>query len=186
MEPQQLDLFSPPPPTPALKQEQLVMDADALLKWKSQITAYQQRVRESLAPQQTALFNLTPVHCDPERIDPFTLKLVPMSFYRMPADSPGESCLYFVRDTTAEIVLYIGETCRSNKRWKGVHDCKRYVEKYLELHYRYKMTATVNMSFWWDAPIKTRPRQQLELALIQKWRSPFNKEMWEKYGQPFG
>jgi hypothetical protein len=41
-------------------------------------------------------------------------------------------------------------------------------------------------AFWWDVPAETRPRQQLELALIQKWRSPFNKENWDRWGQPFG
>ena len=47
------------------------MDADALIKWKSRIFDYQQRVRETKPPQQTALFELTPTHCDPDAIDPF-------------------------------------------------------------------------------------------------------------------
>ncbi|MHC5828058.1 MAG: hypothetical protein ACYT04_72255, partial [Nostoc sp.] len=40
----------------------LVMSADALLKWKSQILNYQQKVRENKPPQQTALFDLTLKH----------------------------------------------------------------------------------------------------------------------------
>ena len=79
-----------------------------------------------------------------------------------------------------------GETCKSNKRWKGTHDCKRYVEKYIDLHYRYELNTAVNICFWWDAPVETRPRQNLELALIQKWKPPFNKENWQHWGQPFG
>ena len=162
------------------------MDAQALARWKSQIYDYQQRVRESQPAQQTTLFEVVSTHCDPDRIHPLSLHLRPMSFYRLPADSPGEACIYFVIDSAAQLLLYVGETCRSNKRWKGTHDCKRYIEKYQDLHYQHKLSCAVNMAFWWDAPVDTRPRQQLELALIQKWRSPFNKENWERWGQPFG
>jgi hypothetical protein len=53
-----------------LERETLVMDCDALLRWKQQIFNYQHRVRESSPPQQATLFDLAPVHCDPEKIDP--------------------------------------------------------------------------------------------------------------------
>ncbi|OYE01427.1 hypothetical protein [Nostoc sp. 'Peltigera membranacea cyanobiont' 232] len=53
MEPNQLDLFSDLPLTPALLTEGLVMSQEALLKWKAQIFDYQQKVRESKPPQQT-------------------------------------------------------------------------------------------------------------------------------------
>jgi hypothetical protein len=109
-----------------------------------------------------------------------------MSFYRLPADSSGEACIYLVIDSAVGLLLYVGETCRSNKRWKGTHDCKRYIENYQDLHYQHKLSCAVNMAFWWDAPAQTRARQQLELSLIQKWRSPFNKENWVLWGQPFG
>ncbi len=38
---------------------------------------------------------------------------------------------------------------------------------------------------WWEAPIATKPRQQLESALIAKWKSPFNKQNWDVWGTPF-
>ncbi|MBR8839499.1 MAG: hypothetical protein DSM106950_37235 [Stigonema ocellatum SAG 48.90 = DSM 106950] len=101
----QLDLFSQMPPKPALRQDQLVMDRDALLQWKSQILEYQQRVRESNPPKQTTLFDITPAHCDPDTIDPFTLRLQSMSFYRMPADSPGESAIYFILDNAMPLIF---------------------------------------------------------------------------------
>ncbi|MBN3883914.1 MAG: hypothetical protein HWQ44_13305 [Nostoc sp. JL34] len=119
MEPNQLNLFPDVKPTPAHRAEALVMSADTLLKWKSQILDYQQKVRENKPPQQTALFDLTPKHCEPDQIDPLLLRLVPMSFYRMPVDSSGSAYLYFIIDSAASAVLYVGETCRSNKRWKG-------------------------------------------------------------------
>jgi hypothetical protein len=104
----------------------------------------------------------------------------------MPASCPGDACLYFVVDSAVELILYIGETCRSNKRWKGIHDCKDYIKSYQSLHYQYGLKTAVNIAFWWDTPVQTRPRQQLEQALIQKWKSPFNKENWQRWGQPFG
>ncbi|MBD1836634.1 GIY-YIG nuclease family protein [Coleofasciculus sp. FACHB-501] len=187
LEPNQLDLFNSAQLTSRKRRpDVLLMSADALVRWKAQIAAHQQCARESKPGKQVALFDLAPVHCDPDAIDPFSLRLCPTSFYRLPVDSPGEACIYFVLDNATGLVLYIGETCRSNKRWKGVHDCKRYIEKYQDLHYRHGLQTAVNMAFWWDAPALTKPRQQLESELIAKWKSPFNKENWERWGQPFG
>ncbi|MBN3872266.1 hypothetical protein [Nostoc sp. JL33] len=99
LEPNQLNLFSNLTVTPARKAETLVMNLEALLKCKSQILDYQQKVRERQPPQQTTLFNLTPKQCDPDQIDPMRLRLVPMSFYRMPVDRSGSACLYFIIDS---------------------------------------------------------------------------------------
>jgi hypothetical protein len=110
------------------------MDADALAEWKIKISAHQQRAKEN-QPVQGTLFNVTKAHVDPDKIDPFKLRPCPMSFYRSPVDSPGEACIYFVVDSAAGLVLYIGETCRSNKRWQGTHDCKKYLDNYQSLHY---------------------------------------------------
>ncbi|MBN3908287.1 MAG: GIY-YIG nuclease family protein [Nostoc sp. NMS1] len=186
MEPNQLNLFSDLTVTPARRAKTLLMSLEALLKWKSQIFEYQHYVRENKPSQQTALFDLTPKHCDPDQIDPLLLRLVPMSFYRMPVDSPGSTCLYFIIDSAASVILYVGETCHSNKRWQGIHACKNYIASYQDLHYHYGLKTAVNAAFWWDAPVDRRTRQELELNLILKWRSPFNKENWERWGQPFG
>ncbi|MEP0858854.1 GIY-YIG nuclease family protein [Trichocoleus sp. DQ-U1] len=193
MEPNQLELFSAaqPPSTRKNRPDMLLMDADALVRWKGQIAAHQQRARDSKPAQQVTLLDFAeldfaPAHCEPDRIDPFSLRLCPTLFYRLPVDGAGEACIYFVLDNAAGLILYIGETCHSSKRWKGTHDCKRYIEKYQDLHYQYGLKTAVTMAFWWDAPAKAQPRQQLEQALIQKWKSPFNKENWQRWGQPFG
>lgn len=185
---QQLDLFSPTLVSSSVVQQEpvLLMDEKTLKKWKSKIAIYQQRVRTKEPVKQNTLFSVTQSHVDPDVIDPFTLPVSPLSFYRLPTETAGQSCLYFIVDHQNDLLLYVGETCKSNQRWRGVHDCKRYIEKYLDLHYRYQLKTAVNISFWWDAPTKTRSRQQLELALIQKWKSPFNKENWRQWGQPFG
>ncbi|WP_223270059.1 MULTISPECIES: hypothetical protein [Nostoc cyanobionts] len=73
MEPNQLNLFPDVKPTPAHRAEALLMSADALLKWKSQILDYQQKLRENKPPEQVTLFDIAPKHCDPDAIDPFTL-----------------------------------------------------------------------------------------------------------------
>jgi hypothetical protein len=91
---EQLNLFPDNTPKRTVRPEILVMDADALVRWKFQIFDYQQRVRTSQPPQQTLLFDLTP------------------------ADR--------------------------------------------------------------------KARLDLELSLISRWKPPFNKENWERWGQPFG
>ncbi|MBD2730789.1 GIY-YIG nuclease family protein [Nostoc sp. FACHB-892] len=185
LEPDQLNLFPSVTPTPARRSEPLVMSLKALLRWKSQLFDYQQIARESQPPQQTALFDLQRTHCDPDAIDPFSLPLQSMAFYRMPTDA-GSAAIYFVSDNAMPLLLYIGETCRSGRRWKGEHGCKQYLDSYHSLHHHYGLQREVSIAFWWDAPVQRKPRQQLELALIQKFQTPFNKENWERWGQPFG
>ncbi|KJH70293.1 hypothetical protein UH38_18850 [Aliterella atlantica CENA595] len=185
MEANQLDLFADIAlPKSACKPESLCMDAEALVRWKTKIAAHQQRTKENQLVQGT-LFDVAKAHIDPDKIDPFNLCIHPMSFYRLPVDSPGAACIYFVLDSAVELILYIGETCRSNKRWQGTHDCKRYLDNYQSLHYQHGLSSAINMAFWWDAPVQTKPRQQLELSLIQKWQPPFNKENWQRWSQPF-
>lgn len=162
------------------------MDADALVRWKSRIFDYQQRVKESKPAQQGKLFDIAPKYYNPDQINPFSLRLNTMQFWRMPVDSPGFPCIYFVIDHTLPILLYVGESCQSNQRWKGVHDCKRYVEKYHNLHYKHGLDRAVSIAFWFDTPSDRTARQDLELSLILRWRSPFNKECWQYWGQPFG
>ncbi len=150
------------------------MDKSALVRWKSQIFNYQQGVKVSQPPQQATLFDLAPAHCDPDQIDPFSLQVRSLSFWQYPTDSPGDACLYFVIDSKVPLLLYVGETCRSNKRWKGEHDCKQYISHYHDLHYKYGLERAVNIAFWWDTPTERKARQDLELSLILRWRSPFN------------
>ncbi|MEH2268269.1 MAG: GIY-YIG nuclease family protein [Nostoc sp.] len=185
LEPNQLNLFPEVKPAPAPRTEALVMSADALLKWKSQILDYQQRVRRNQPPQQATLFDLERAYCDPDVIDPFSLPLQSMAFYRMPTDA-GSAAIYFVIDNAMPLLLYVGETRRSGKRWKGEHGCKQYLDSYHSLHHHYGLQREVSIAFWWDTPTDRRARQELELNLILKWRSPFNKENWERWGQPFG
>ncbi|MBD2176614.1 GIY-YIG nuclease family protein [Pseudanabaena sp. FACHB-1998] len=165
------------------------MGSRSLGEWKQAIAKYQEAVLKAIPTTQTTLFEMPTSHCDPHVISPFSLPIQPAEFYRLPSVDGGDACIYFVIDLVSPaqspVLLYIGETCRSSKRWKGIHDCKRYLTNYRELHITHNQPIQVVMTFWWDAPSSSRPRQQLERSLIEKWRSPFNKENWSFWGTPF-
>lgn len=161
------------------------IDQKTLLNWKNQVFRYQQQVREQ-PPQQETLFELTSTVDDlTDAIDPFSLPRQNIEFWRWKAEDAGVSALYFVIDEDVPLLLYVGETVKSNQRWKGEHDCKRYVASYVSAHRAWNLPVAVNIGFWQNAPQETRPRQQLESALIFKWRSPFNKENWGFWKTPF-
>ncbi len=96
-------------------------------------------------------------------------------------------CIYFIIDNTLPLLLYVGETKQTAKqRWNGVHDAKDYVTNYIELHRKYKLEVRVCSAFWYDTPSDRKSRLKLESELINRWQSPFNKENWQRWGQPFG
>ncbi len=165
------------------------MGLSFLQVWKQAIAKYQSHITRAIPATQISLFDLPSSHCDPDVINPFNLPIHPVEFYRLPSTDDGDSCIYFVIDLISSfqepVLLYIGETCQSNKRWKGAHDCKRYLLNYQELHITHKSPTQVVMTFWWESPRLVQPRQQLERTLIKKWRSPFNKENWNFWGTPF-
>ncbi len=110
-------------------------------------------------------------------------------------DNIDTGCIYFVIDPfgirvaarTLPILLYVGETkLTAVKRWKGVHYIKDYSLKYIELHRRYDLEEAIVSAFWHRVPSNKKILRQWEKELIFKWRSPFNRECWQWYGQPFG
>jgi hypothetical protein len=171
------------------------MGEEALQQWKQRIVTFQHHVKTCVPAQQGNLFDgmddgtLTDrvnfEFADPDRINPFALPQKNTEFWRWKAEDMGVAALYFVIDDQAAILLYVGETVKSNQRWKGEHDCKRYLMNYVSAHRSLDLPVRVNIRFWAKAPAQTRPRQRLESALIRKWRSPFNKENWEFWGTPF-
>ncbi|MEX0272507.1 GIY-YIG nuclease family protein [Leptolyngbyaceae cyanobacterium UHCC 1019] len=165
--------------------EPLQIGVAALQSWKQRVFQHQQQVTVN-ASAQGSLFTLPPTVADlAESIDLFKLPRQNTEFWRWKADSEGVSSLYFVVDYELPILLYVGETVKSGLRWKGEHDCKRYILNYISAHRPHHLSVTVNISFWENAPTHTRDRQKLESALIHKWRSPFNKENWKYWNTPF-
>lgn len=153
--------------------------------WKGRVADYQQRLRSGRGESQGSLFDqVTPV-AGVDTIDPFSLPPQNAEFWREHPQEAGVPALYFVVDHRVPLLLYVGETVKSNQRWRGVHDCKGYILNYVEAHRQHQLAVTVNIGFWPHADQDRRSRQALESALIRHWRSPFNKENWNLWHTPF-
>ncbi|EAZ88297.1 GIY-YIG nuclease family protein [Crocosphaera chwakensis] len=188
----QLDLFDTQSSSLTPKKENLIMDREALIKWKQRIFKYQESLKNH-QPQQQSLFEMpkTSWHTV-EDIKPFELPIHNCLFWRMPeskhqfADESNKGYLYFIIDNTLPILLYCGETKLTvNKRWSGVHNCKDYIRNYLQLHRIHKLDVGVVSAFWEHIPPDKKVLLEWERQLIIKYRSPFNKESWKYWGQPF-
>ncbi|MGB3312766.1 MAG: GIY-YIG nuclease family protein [Nodosilinea sp.] len=158
--------------------------ADELQGWKQRVAQFQATVRSGPAIAQGSLFDLAEAS-PASTLDPFTLSPQNAEFWRGQFQESGVPALYFVVDHEADLLLYVGETVKSNQRWKGVHDCKRYILSYVAAHRSHSLAVAVNIGFWPHAERDRKARQTLELELIQRWRSPFNKENWATWSTPF-
>uniref|UniRef100_A0A832H6W7 GIY-YIG nuclease family protein n=1 Tax=Oscillatoriales cyanobacterium SpSt-402 TaxID=2282168 RepID=A0A832H6W7_9CYAN len=166
--------------------EPLAISQNALQIWKQRVVQFQQQVTLNPPGEQGSLFGWTPsAEAIAEEVNPFTLPQQNVDFWRWQVEDAGVAAFYFVIDYEMPLLLYVGETVKSNQRWKGEHDCKRYIENYISTHRQCGEESTVGIAFLHWAPTETRPRQQLESALIYKWRSPFNKQNWTFWGTPF-
>lgn len=163
----------------------LDMTTAELTDWKQRVFRFQQTVMQDSTGQQGSLFDPMPTVSLADSVDPFTLPQQTMEFWRQTYSDSGVPAFYFVVDHELPLLLYVGETVKSNQRWKGEHDCKRYVLNYITVHRQHGLAVAVNIGFWPDAPSERQPRQQLERDLIYKWRSPFNKENWRYWNTPF-
>lgn len=166
--------------------EPMPMSQEALQAWKQRVWQFQQQVTIAPTSEQGNLFQSSPSVVEvAETIAPFTLPQQNTQFWRWKAEDTGVAAFYFVIDYELPILLYVGETMKSNQRWKGEHGCKRYIDNYISAHRQSDEAIAVGIAFYHLAPTETRPRQQLESALIYKWRSPFNKQNWTLWGTPF-
>lgn len=162
------------------------MSDRTLQEWKHRIIQFQRQVPVYRSIEQGQLFDTSPRQSvDPDSIDPFALTYQNTDFWRWTESDRGVAAFYFVIDYECDLLLYVGETITSNQRWKGEHDCKRYLMQYRQAHYQHQMSSALGIAFYREAPTETRDRQRLESALIHKWRSPFNKENWAFWNTPF-
>ena len=99
------------------------------------------------------------------------------------------AAVYFVMDhiidSDENIILYIWENISAENRWKGEHDCKKYLSTYSEALQKANLMTSLNIRFWLDVPTNTKERRKLEQKLIQAWLPPFNKETREIWATPF-
>ena len=175
-------------------QPQLSIGPTELQVWKQRIIRFQAELQLTPDSQQGSLFELAPAAAAAQAsaINPFDLRRQNTEFWRWQFDDVGVAAMYFVIDYAATdemagspLLLYVGETVKSNQRWKGVHDCKRYLTNYRQSHFENGLDSELGIAFWPHAPSDRIPRQKLESDLIYRWRSPFNKENWRYWNTPF-
>lgn len=189
------DLFASAGATqaPAGPEPELALSREQLLAWQARLAAHQAPLfapehppgseQGLLFPQQTATALNEPA------LRLLELRSQPLSFWRWPQASHQGAALYIVTDQPERLphplVLYIGETGRADRRWKGDHDCKTYLAHYSEALRRQELDVRLSIRFWLDVPEAIRPRRQLEQNLIQHWQPPFNKETRQRWQAPF-
>ena len=170
---------------------ELQLGLDALQAWQGRVLQYQQQQRKPCHPGQGQLFAIP---CEPAIPtaavpDPLSLPAQHLQFWRWPAPPQRGAALYFVFDHSLgagnDLLLYLGETCQADRRWKGEHDCKAYLASYGEGLVRCGQLPQLSIRFWCDAPSNTRARRLLELEQIQLWQPPFNKECRQRWQTPF-
>ena len=124
-----------------------------------------------------------------QRLDPLALTAQHLQFWRWPETSSAGAAVYFVLDRPPHLegalLLYVGETGRADRRWKGEHDCKHYLAAYGEALQQAGLGSALSIRFWRDAPLEIKPRRALEQALIRHWLPPFNKETRGRWATPF-
>jgi len=125
-----------------------------------------------------------------ERLDPLALQAQSLGFWRWPSAPHLGAAIYLVIDRPADpappLLLYVGETGRADRRWKGDHDCKAYLAAYGEALQWADLPARLSIRFCCDVPVAVQPRRALEQALIRRWLPPFNKEARHRWATPFG
>jgi len=177
-------------PSPAAELE---LSAAQLQGWQQRLAGFQapRFAGDAVAAGQVSLFG--PAGDDPEALaaalHPLQLQPQPLSFWRWPEAPQQGAALYFVIDRPPALdqplLLYVGETGAADRRWKGEHDCKRYLAAYGEALSRTGLAGRPSIRFWLDVPAEVKPRRVLEQALIRRWQPPFNKETRARWATPF-
>jgi len=166
------------------------LDTKIIKEWQKKIIRHQSPIFKSGNKNvtQPSLFESSAEEIE-EIFNPMLLSALPLSFWRSPKSIHKGPAIYFVMDKIINfdesIILYIGETIASEKRWKGEHDCKNYLSIYSETLQKANIRSNLNIRFWLDVPIKTKGRRKLEQKLIQTWLPPFNKETRGIWATPF-
>ena len=173
--------------------DDLPLLAHQLQEWQGLLAAHQQPLfaNQVGSCQQGALFATPPE--DPqgqaERFQPLKLQPQPLSFWRWPVAPQQGAAVYVVTDRPAylpqPLLLYVGETGRADRRWKGEHDCKAYLAAYSEALLKVGLGCQLSIRFWLDVPAAVPARRALEQALIRRWLPPFNKETRSRWATPF-
>ncbi len=164
---------------------------DDIEAWQRRIHTYQKLHFDTTAvtEQQKSIFSSKDLSEDYLYPDFLGLTPLPLNFWQWPKSHHHGPAIYLVMDKltslNSHILLYIGETIAAEKRWKGEHDCKKYLEAYSDACQKAGLTNQLSIRFWKDVPKETKNRRGLEQYLIQNWRPAFNKETRVFWNTPF-
>ena len=170
--------------------QDLLMSSNLIQEWQERVFSHQFKLFNS-KPIQEAQCSLLPQFTNKqiEKFNPLKLTPLPLNFWKWSSPPLRGPAIYVVMDCPKQIdghlVLYIGETIASEKRWKGEHDCKNYISRYCEALQKAGLKSQLSIRFWVDVPQRTKQRRTLEQELIQQWLPPFNKETRALWETPF-
>ena len=166
----------------------LKIKSETLLNWRNKIYSYQSKVLEKSEnnfSQRSIIAHED--YLNHKSINPFSLQPLALSFWRANQHVHDGPAMYFVIDSMldSKIILYIGETSSADKRWKGEHDCKNYLNNYRETLAYNKLSSHQDIRFFLDVPKEVKLRRKLEQKLIWLWLPPFNKETRDRWSTTF-
>ena len=169
------------------KEENLEIDSESLLIWRKNIFKHQQFVLNDFKKLSLQSSFIEDKKIEEQKLNPFSLTSSSINFWRSNKPIHNGPAIYFVIDTIKkeQIILYIGETYSADKRWKGEHDCKNYINHYKESLSKNNIESHIDIRFSLDVPSDTKFRRKLEQKLILLWLPPFNKETRSRWSTTF-
>ena len=169
------------------KEENLEIDSESLLIWRKNIFKHQQFVLNDFKKLSLQSSFIEDKKIVEHKLNPFSLTSSSINFWRSNKPIHNGPAIYFVIDTIKkeQIILYIGETYSADKRWKGEHDCKNYINNYKESLSKNNIESHIDIRFSLDVPSDTKFRRKLEQKLILLWLPPFNKETRSRWSTTF-
>ena len=170
------------------KQKNFDINLKSINLWRENIFKHQQNVLKDLDnPFLQKSFIEEKTNNMIEKVNPFLLSSTSINFWRSNKEIDNGPAIYFVIDTIEKekIILYIGETYSADKRWKGDHDCKNYINNYKESLSKNNLESHIDIRFSLDVPSETKFRRKLEQKLIWLWLPPFNKETRSRWSTTF-
>jgi len=175
-----------------------ISQSDRLSFKRNEIEAWQMRIHTYQVPHfkridfseyQKSIFTLNEKEKSSAITNFLDLTPLPLNFWQWPKSNHHGPAIYLVMDKltkiNSHILLYVGETVAAEKRWKGEHDCKSYLQEYSEACQKAGLRTQLSIRFWEDVPKDTKGRRALEKQLIKKWLPAFNKETRRNWNTPF-
>ena len=172
----------------SLKEQNVIQAGKSITEWRDKIYHHQSNILKSLNNSSLQQQIIPETDQDNiKKINPFLYESFSINFWRTNKKIHHGPAMYFVFDKFEEyqIILYIGETLSADKRWKGVHDCKFYIQNYKEELAKNHLDSHLDIRFYFDVPKAVNLRRKLEQKLIYLWLPPFNKETKNRWTTTF-